>query len=338
MINRAECAYNSSFIIQTFMSPRRRPGRRLIKALLPIALLLILAAVGMTVWLVNSAAHPPQHPYLVTPEKFEVLSHRGLKVAEESWVNSDGTQARGWVLRGTEGSPAVVLLHRYGADRSWLLNLGVKLNEATGFTVLWPDLRGHGLNPPVATSSFGSREGEDLRSAIEHLRGLRTQQDKPLVGNRVGLYGVELGAYAALLAAARDSQVRALALDSVPASPDALLYSTVRSSTGFDNGLVRSLASTGMRLYSLGSYDNTPACEAASGLKGTQALLLAGEDAPHLRDSTAALARCFPDQFKVETLTDLPLTGFTLASAPGEQGELYDRRVIEFFDRTLQPQ
>ena len=29
------------------------------------------------------------------------------------------------------------------------------------------------------------------------------------------------------------------------------------------------------------------------------------------------------------------LTGFTLPSATGEQGEGYDRRVIDFFDRTL---
>ncbi|HEY0080010.1 MAG TPA: alpha/beta hydrolase [Pyrinomonadaceae bacterium] len=320
------------------MSPRRRPGRRLAKAFLPIALLLLLAAVGTAVWLVRGAAHPPQRPYLVTPEKFEVLSHRGLKVTEETWTNRDGTQGRGWLLRGAEGSPAVVLLHRYGADRSWLLNLGVKLNEATGFTVLWPDLRGHGLSPPVSTSTFGSLEAEDVLAALEHLRRLKTQQDRPLLGNRVGLYGVELGAYAALDAAARDSQVRALVLDSVPASPDELLRSTIKTSTGLDNGLVHSLASTGMRLYSLGDYEDAPACAFASQLKDRQALLLAGEDARHLRPSTVALARCFPDQFKVETLSDLPLTGFTLASAPGEQGELYDRRVIDFFDRALQPQ
>ncbi len=40
-----------------------------------------------------------------------------------------------------------MLLHRYGGDRSWLFNLGVKINETTNFTILWPDLRGHGENP-----------------------------------------------------------------------------------------------------------------------------------------------------------------------------------------------
>ena len=32
---------------------------------------------------------------------------------------------------------------------------------------------------------------------------------------------------------------------------------------------------------------------------------------------------------------DLPLSGFSLPSATGEQGEAYDRIVIEFFDRNL---
>ena len=70
--------------------------------------------------------------------------------------------ARGWLLKGAEGAPAVVLLHRYGGDRSWLFNLGVKINETTNFTILWPDLRGHGENPLIRWTSLGVREGDDL--------------------------------------------------------------------------------------------------------------------------------------------------------------------------------
>ncbi|HYG10585.1 MAG TPA: hypothetical protein VD835_11595, partial [Pyrinomonadaceae bacterium] len=136
------------------MSQRTRPGRKLLKALLPVASLLVLG-IGAGLWfIVNSIARPVTHPYLVTPETFPAYSARGLRVSEERWSNSDGTEARGWLLRGAEGAPAVVLLHRYGADRSWLLNLGVKINEATNCTILWPDLRGHGENPKVAHTSF----------------------------------------------------------------------------------------------------------------------------------------------------------------------------------------
>jgi pimeloyl-ACP methyl ester carboxylesterase len=317
------------------MSPRRKPGRRLFKAFLPILLLLVLGLVGLTGWLVYGATHPPRHEYLVTPDKFELLSHRGLKATSETWTNLDGTTARGWLLRGDVGAPAVVMLHRYGTDRSWLLNLGVKISETTNFTVLWPDQRGHGEDPPVGWSSFGAREAEDVRSALEYLRGLKTDQGATLVADRVGLYGVEMGAHAALVAAARDAQVRVLVLDSVPATSDDVLRASIRTNTGLDNGLTNLLSRAGLRLYFLGSYQNTSSCAAAKALNDRAVLLLSGTDAPHLRDSTTELANCFPKQSRVELHNDLPLSGFTIGTATGEQGETYDRRVIEFFAQTL---
>jgi pimeloyl-ACP methyl ester carboxylesterase len=317
------------------MSPRRRTGRKLLATLLPIILLVALAIVGLTVWLVYGATHPPQRAYLVTPEKFAHLSDRGLKSTEETWTNRDGTQARGWLVRGAEGSPAILLLHGYGADRSWLLNLGVKLNETTNMTVLLPDMRGHGQNPPVASSGFGTVEADDTLAALEFLRGLKAPQGRALVGDAVGLYGVEMGAYAALDAARQEKGVRAVVLDSVPDNPDQVLGSVVADHTGLDNGALKLLARLGTRLYFAGHYKNESACTIAESLGDRQALLLSGDDAGALKVSTETLVRCFPSRSNVEAHTDLPLTGIKLASATPEQDEAYDRRVIEFFDRAL---
>jgi pimeloyl-ACP methyl ester carboxylesterase len=296
-----------------------------------------LAIVGLTVWLVYGATRPPQRAYLVTPEKFAHLSDRGLKSTEETWTNRDGTQARGWLVRGAEGSPAILLLHGYGADRSWLLNLGVKLNETTNMTVLLPDMRGHGPNPPVASSGFGTVEADDTLAALEFLRGLKTPQGRALVGEPAGIYGVEMGAYAALAAARREKGVRAVALDSEPDDPDQILGSVVNGHTGIDSGALRMLARLGTRLYFAGHYKNESACTIAESLGDRQVLLLSGDDAGALKVSTETLARCFPSRSNVEAHTDLPLTGIKLASATPEQDEAYDRRVIEFFDRALRP-
>jgi pimeloyl-ACP methyl ester carboxylesterase len=229
----------------------------------------------------------------------------------------------------------VVLLHRYGGDRSWLFNLGVKINETTHCTILWPDLRGHGENPLIKWTSLGARDGDDLVAAFNYLRGLKSENQKKLVGESFGVYGVELGAYSALKATRAEPQIKVLVLDSVSRSPNELLGAAVSNCVGLDNGIVQSFSRVAMKMYMLGTFDNTDACEFARTIRDTRVLLLSGAEAGRLRDSTASLQSCFPNPGNVEMRTDLPLSGFSLPSATGEQGEAYDRVVIEFFARNL---
>jgi pimeloyl-ACP methyl ester carboxylesterase len=256
-----------------------------------------------------------------------------LKATDATWSNHDGTQARGWLIRGAEGSPSVIMLHRYGADRSWLLNLAVKLNESTNFTVLWPDLRGHGENPPVNKTLIGALDGDDVTAAIDYLRTLKTGAGKPQVAGPVGVYGVELGAYAALDGAKRYPEIRALALDSAPASTDDLVRAATSGQAGTSNLLLQSLASWGLRIYSLGKYQSTRSCELARSFRDGRVLLLTGSEGDVWRTSTLELAQCFNGS--VEIKKDLPVTGVSLPSATGEQEEAYDRPVIEFFNKSL---
>lgn len=317
------------------MPPRRRFGKRLVKSFLPIALVIVLAVVGSISYIVYCVSHPAKSPYVVTPESFSRISGRAIKVSDETWTTLDGRKARGWLLKGAEGAPAVVLLHRYGGDRSWLFNLGVKINETTGFTILWPDLRGHGENPPIKWSSIGASDDSDVAAALNFLRGLKSENQKGLVGESFGIYGVELGGYSALKAAAADPQIKVLVLDSLVNSPDDLLRTTVSNCVGVDNSLVQSLSRIGVKAYLLGNYKPSNACDYAVMLTDRPVLLLSGNDAGSLRDATASLKGCFAGAPNVEFRTDLPLSGFSLPSATGEQSEAYDRIVIEFFARNL---
>lgn len=317
------------------MPPRRRFGKRLLKSLLPILLVIGLAVVGFFSYVVYCVSRPAKRPYVVTPQGFTQISGRAIKVTDETWSNQDGRKSRGWLLKGAEGAPTVILLHRYGGDRSWLFNLGVKINETTNFTILWPDLRGHGETPPVKWSSLGAHEGDDVLAAIQFLRTLHSENEKKLVGEMFGVYGVELGAYSALKAASREVQIKVLVLDSVTSSPDALLNTAVSNCTGTENGFVQYLSRTAMKTYLLGAFDSTSACDIARSLTAARVMLLSGADAGQLRTETVSLQSCFQVPGNVETRTDLPLSGFSLPSATGEQGEAYDRIVIEFFDTNL---
>lgn len=317
------------------MPPRRRFGKRLVKSFLPIALVIVLAVVGVLSFIVYCVSRPAKRAYVVTPESFSRISGRAIKVTDEAWPTLDGRRSRGWLLRGAEGAPAVVLLHRYGGDRSWLFNLGVKINETTNFTILWPDLRGHGESPLISWSSLGGREGDDLKAALGFLRGLKSENQKTLVNESFGVYGVELGAYSALKAARNESQIKVLVLDSVTSSSDELLRTAVSSCAGIDNSLLQFSSRFAMKTYLMGSYEAGSTCEFAQLTNDQRVLLLSGNDAGALRDATASLQKCFRNPGNVEVRTDLPLSGFSLPSATGEQGEAYDRIVIEFFARNL---
>src|ERR1044071_5381958 len=241
----------------------KRLIRSLFRLVLPVILLVVVAAVSASVWLVHKASHVQPSTYRVTPAKYGLLSSRGAQVTDEKWTNHDGTSARGWLLRGSDNSPAVILLHKFGADRSYELNLGVKLSEATNYTVLMPDLRGHGESPSIEFSSFGEFESDDVLAAADFLRSLKTQDGVTLVGNEIGVYGVEVGALAALRAATKDQAITALALDSVPTDSDAVITAAIKRRFPFFSGLTSRLATAGARAFYRGSFQNTPACDSA---------------------------------------------------------------------------
>ncbi len=315
------------------MSPRARVLRKMLKAFLPILLVVLVAFVCVCGWIVYSITRPPRAAYLITPQTFSTVTGPILKATDVTWKNHDGTDARGWLIRGADGTPAVILLHGYGADRSWLLNLAVKLNETTNFTVLWPDLRGHGENPPVSWTMFGSVEGDDVAAAIEFLRSLKTPQGQAQVAPRLGIYGIGLGAYAGLDSAKLTPTVRALALDSVPASPEDLVRVATNTRMGMNSALLQRLALIGVRIYALGKFQSVSSCELAKSVREVRMLLLTGPESDPWRRSSLDLAQCVKGS--VEIRKDLSLTGANLPSATGEQEESYDRPVIEFFDKTL---
>jgi hypothetical protein len=300
--------------------------------------ILLVAAIVTLASIVYGITRPQRRSYLVTPQGFAQISGtaRALKVTEETWANRDGSRARGWLLRGGEGAPAVIFLHRYSGDRSLLFNLGMKVNEAANFTILWPDLRGHGLAPAVGWTGFGGPEGDDTLAALDFLRAQKGEKGGPLIAGSVGIYGVELGAYAAMRAASKDSKFQVVVLDSVPRDADELVNAAVRARAGVNTGFLIGPARLATRLYLMGKYKTQSSCELAAAMGSQDVLLLAGEDDGYLRESTKSLTRCFPNPAKLESKTDLPLSGFTLPSATGVDGEGYDRPVIDFLVTHLQ--
>src|SRR5262249_44281134 len=125
---------------------------------------------------------------------------------DAAFTSPDGVSLTGWWLPGKEGVPAIILCHDLGSSRASLMGLATRLSESN-YPILIFDFRGHGGSS--RTSSFGVLEKRDLLGAIDWV-GAHTKAD----GQRIGVVGIGMGAYAAILAASERPQVRALVLDS----------------------------------------------------------------------------------------------------------------------------
>jgi alpha-beta hydrolase superfamily lysophospholipase len=97
-------------------------------------------------------------------------------------------------------------VHGLGTSGNDLTILARLLVQA-GYGVFAIDLRAHG-NSLGDTSTFGLREGDDVAGAVDYLL---TRID--VHGDKIGAFGVSLGAQAVLRGALRTDKIRALALD-----------------------------------------------------------------------------------------------------------------------------
>src|SRR3989441_535478 len=114
-------------------------------------------------------------------------------------MTDDGLGLAAWVVP-RPGAPAVVLLHGYPADRADMLPIAAGL--ASRFTVFLLDQRYFGRSEGRLTT-LGFKERRDLGRALDFLatRGV----------GAVGVFGFSLGGAVALLAAAEDPRIRAVA-------------------------------------------------------------------------------------------------------------------------------
>ncbi len=188
---------------------KSRRIRFLLSGSILVVLVGILIPVLGTGWKVFRAIHPAR----VQEAPGELLS-AVLPIEEVTFLSTDGVSLSGWLMRGREGRPAVILCHDLGGDRNSVIYLAAPLLEA-GFTVLAFDFRGHGASGGTGTG-LGVEERFDVQGAIRFLS--EPAADRPPV-REIGVYGIGMGAHAAVLAVENPRFVRALVLEALYPDP-----------------------------------------------------------------------------------------------------------------------
>ena len=224
----------------------------------------------------------------------------------------------GWFFPGLRGAPTIVLCHGYGSSRGELLTLISALQDHQ-YNAFVFDFAAHGKSSGMTT--FGYREAEELRAAIDTL-SVRNDVDPA----RFGLWGYNLGAYAALREAESDRRVKALVLDSVYDQPDEMVKIGVQHSglAGFPFMVRAAELSFGWLNYKY--RKDPPLSKNLIALTNVPKLFIEASDDPELAEITRQMFLKAPEPRDQEIIAH-----GNFVSLNDDDKRAYENRVVSFF-------
>lgn len=278
--------------------------------------LVLLAACGVVV-----GATVVQVRRGTTPERLDppAVDFQAMHVPVEDvqFPASDGVPLAGWLLPAAPGSAGVVLCHDAGSSRGALLNLAIRLH-GDGFTVLLFDFRGHGQSGG-SRSTLGLEEKRDVLGAVDVLLSQLGPDTK-----RLGIYGVGMGAHAAVLAAADRPILRVLVLDGLYPDVDFRLVRQVFAGWEFAVDRLAFLPRTVFRAMR-GTSDDERASDVIGSLPGRDFLFLVPAGDAALADAMQRMYESIPPQADADG---------NLVVLPATQGDgLYDEQLARYHER-----
>ncbi len=290
---------------------------KLITGVLAFILFGFVATTTIAGILLYQILHPPR---LSANLDVSLLPGQPVKVA---FTVADAGTREGWFFPGLRGAATIVVCHGYQSQRADVLTLVTALQEHQ-FNVFVFDFSGHGSSPGVTT--LGYHEAAELLTAIQAL-AKRDDVDR----TRFGVWGTDLGGYAALSAAISDPRIRALILDSVYGDPRDIVRLEVDRSGLALLPLVRRFCVWGFELANRRYRREPPLADPIGRLKGTPKLFIESRDRPALASLTQNLFAGAPDPR--EQLEE----SASYSEMSAEERRTYESVIVNFFLRNLPP-
>ena len=224
----------------------------------------------------------------------------------------------GWFFPGLRGAPTIVLCHGYGSSRGELLTLESALQDHQ-YNVFIFDFAAHGANAGVTT--FGYRETEEVRAALNALAA-RSDVDP----TRFGLWGYNLGAYAALREAENNKRVRALVLDSVYDQPKQMVKVGVEKNGLGGFPLMVRAAEMSFEYLNYQHRNDPPLSSRLNVMVNVPTLYIQALDDPELAEATRNMFLKAP-----EPREQAIIAHGNFASMGDDEKRAYENRVVSFY-------
>lgn len=285
--------------------------------LLALALFIFLAVATISGYLLYQIVSPPR-----SPANVDVSLLMGHPTTYKFEIPGQG-EREGWFFPGLLHAPTIVLCHGYGSQRADVLTLVTALQEHQ-FNVFLFDFAGHGSVPGRTALGYG--ETQQLLAAIH---GLEQRDD--IDNTRFGVWGTDLGAYAAIAAAGQESKIESIAVDSAYDQPsDFLLVQLGHTGLG-GLPLVKTFCLFGFRMLNY-QYRMVPPVRASlSRLQSIPKLFIESGDRPELDEETLRMFQIAPPP-KTQLVDSM-----TYAEMSDEGRRVYEDHIVSFFLQNLPP-
>lgn len=306
--------------------------KRLASVVVPVLSFVVVGALGVTGYLAHTMVRPEKRVLRNTPLGYEQLLQKPIW-DNKTWTGAGGNAMAGWLMYHEQPAPFIICSHGFNENREEVLNTSFLLWDA-GYNVLAYDLRAHGENK-TETSSLGPAELDDLKATIAFAKSLKTDSGAPMCDGKVGLYGIDLGGYVSLSAAATDDSVRAVAVDTVyPSREDfiktrskAILGNTSPPDSAFiESSPLQALVRLFLGTMTDGGTEPLDAPAAIAAMGSRPVLLVASTADPRMAPLAAQVAASAPNAQK----STLPKTR-SGESLYDKDAEAYDRAIVAFF-------
>jgi uncharacterized protein len=285
---------------------------KLLTAVLALAFFAVLATSAIAGFLVYRIVKPQR-----TSTEISMASFPGRPDAVEFEVPGLGKR-EGWFFPGLRSAPTIVLCHGYGSSRGELLTLESTLQDHQ-YNVFIFDFAAHGANAGVTT--FGFREADEVRAALDALAA-RDDVD----ATRFGLWGYNLGAYAALREAETDRRIRALVLDSAYDKPEQMVRVGVEKNGLGGFPLMVRAAQLSFEYLNYPHRNDPPLSAKLNAIAGVPTLYIQAVDDPELAETTRQLFLRAPEPREQAIIAH---GNFALMN--DEDKRAYENRVVAFY-------
>ncbi len=302
------------------LSQLRYPTTRITKILSALLALLFFAVVSVSTisgFLLYQIIHPARNPAV-----FDLSIMMGHPTTF-SFDLPDGGSREGWFFPGLRGAPTVVVCHGYTQQRADVLTLVTALQEHQ-FNVFLFDFAGHGTSK--GTTTLGYKETGELRAAI---KGLAARDD--VDGQHFGLWGVDMGGYAALEVASSDPRIAALAVDDAYDDPRHLLQSEVKKSGLTALPYVLRLSDFSFRMLNYSFRNEPPVSTRLASTRGIPKLFILADDRPMLAEETLKIFVAAPDPKQMVRVRG------SYRDMSDEDRKAYESQIVNFFLQYIPP-